>query len=284
MEGEAAEKKKKIKVKKTNLEFSSSRPMEWSKREIDSAFEAEVEMANTDRIVKETSDIRNELESYVYDIRDKIVSESQLAPFCSDGERNTLSDALEKTENWLYEDGFDAVKSVYADRLKALKQIGDPIQVRQSESAARPNAVSILQRNIEKYKNWLNAAAAEEKYAHITDEEKAKCHQKCDEISSWMYDMLDKQGTLSATSDPAVKVSEIHEKGKELTNVVSPIMHKRPPPPPKVEEKKKEEAATGQAPEVAQKNDGETSEAMDAEESKTQPTEKTEDPSPMEIE
>merc|ERR1712038_811049 len=70
-----AEKKKKI--KKTNLIFTESRPLEWTKSEMDSFNEKEVPMSNIDRIVKETADMRNELESYIYDMRDKIISESQ---------------------------------------------------------------------------------------------------------------------------------------------------------------------------------------------------------------
>lgn len=248
-EGEAkkeAEAKKK-KIKKTNLEFTIKRPLEWSKAEFDAAFEAEVDMANKDRVVKETSDMRNELESYIYHMRDSIISESQLAEYCTEKERNAFSAALESTENWLYEDGFDAVKSVYSEKLKSLKKMGDPVEFRKSEASERPVAISSLQRTIERYKNWLNASAGDEKYAHITDAEKQTCHEICDEISSWMYDMLDKQGSLPANVDPVFKASVVYSKSKELMDVVNPIMNK-PAPKPVVEEKKKEEETKGPEP------------------------------------
>merc|ERR1712238_438199 len=63
---------------------------------------------------------------------------------------------------------------------------------------------------------------------------------KSDEISSWMYEMLDKQGSKSITDDPVLTVSEITIKTKELTILINPIMHK-PKPKPKKEEKKVEE-------------------------------------------
>ena len=72
---EAAPKKK---TKKTNLEFSISRAVQWMKPEIDAAFEVEGSMSNADRIVQETSDKRNELESYLFDMRDKIYSYGSL--------------------------------------------------------------------------------------------------------------------------------------------------------------------------------------------------------------
>jgi len=261
---------KKKKIKKTNLEYTIVRPMEWTKAEFDAAFEAEVEMDNHDRVVKETSDMRNELESYIYSMRDKIISQSHLAPYCTDDERTSFSDNLEKTENWLYEDGFDAVKSVYAQKLQELKQFGDPMQSRFYQAQHRPNAISVLQRSIEKYKNWLNSAASEEKYAHITDEEKLKCHSKCDEISSWMYDMLDKQGSAPLYTDPVFTIAQIQQKNKELTNVITPIMTKpapkpKPAPAPAAEEKKKESAEPMATDEKEKKNE---SESMDTDSEK----------------
>lgn len=201
-------------------------------------------MANADRIVKETADMRNELESYVYDMRDKIISESSLKSYCTSSEATSFSSALEKCETWLYEDGFDAAKKVYAEKLAGLKKYGDKIEWRMRESQTRPTAFASLKSTVEKYTNWLNASVGDEKYAHITDEERAKCHTKCDETSGWMYEMLDKQGGVAVDADPVVTTAQINTRNKELSNAVSPIMHKPVPKPkvePKSEPEKKEE-------------------------------------------
>jgi len=276
-EGEAKEEEgkddnaeKKKKVTKTNLEYTVTRPLEWTKDEINKFHEAEVEMANQDRIVRETADMRNELESYIYDMRDKIVSESQLANYATDAERDGFTKKNEEIENWLYEDGFDATKSVYAAKLEELKKLGGPIEKRASEAVARPNAIAAVQKNIEKYKTWLSQAQGNEDYSHITDEEFNKCHSKCDEISSWVYDMLDKQGSLAASVDPAFTVSDVNFKSTTLTNICGPIMHKpKPKPPPSVptptpEEKPKEENGEPMDTEEPAKEDGE--EKMDTSE------------------
>jgi len=264
-----AEKKKKI--KKTNLIFTESRPLEWTKSEMDSFNEKEVSMANIDRIVKETADMRNELESYIYDMRDKIISESQLAPYGTDEEKKILGDLLEKTENWLYEDGFDAKKSVYADKLGELRKLGDPLQMREGEAKARPNAMSVLQRTVEKYQTWVNTSSADEQYSHITEEEWTKVREVCDSTSSWMYEAMDKQGSLSPSDNPVVTVAEINGKSNEITKTASPIMHK-PKPKPKVEEKTEEKPAADTPAE-------EKTEPMDTDEKAT--TEGEEKPVPM---
>lgn len=238
-EEDAPKPEKKKKIKKTNLEFSESRPMEWTRAETEKAFEKEVAMANADRVVKETGEMRNELETYIYDLRDKIISENQLAPFGTEEEKNTFSSALENSENWLYEEGFDAVKSVYSEKLEALKKMGNPIESRQYEANGRPNAISALQRTVEKYTNWVNTSQGEAEFEHITQEEFTKCREACDSTASWMYEIMDKQGALAQNQDPAVTIMELNGKTYELTKLVNPIMHK-PKPKPKPEEKKEE--------------------------------------------
>lgn len=257
-EGKKEEKKeeKKKKIKKTNLEFTISRPMEMTTAEFEAAVEAENSMASIDRVVKATADTRNELESYIYDMRDRIISENHLKPYSNADEASKFSSLLEKLENWLYEEGFDATIDVYAEKLSELKKIGDPIESRKKESEARPNAIAYLQKTLEHYKNWLNASSSDDKFAHVTDEERSKGHTKCDEASSWMYEMLDKQGSLSATEDPAFTVSQVNAMVKEVSYVINPIMNKpKPKPKPKTDPQP--------SPEAEKKEESEGAEPMD---------------------
>jgi len=83
--------------------------MEWTKSE----FEAEVEMKNHDRIVRETSVMRKELKSYIYGIRNKIISASHVVHYYTDCEQISFSTIIGNTKNWLHENEFNA-KSIYA--------------------------------------------------------------------------------------------------------------------------------------------------------------------------
>jgi heat shock protein 4 len=241
-EGKDENGEKKKKVKRTNLDFSVVKPLDWSKAEVDKFHEIEVAMNNRDRVVQETSDMRNELESYIYNMRDKILSDSHLGRYATQKEKDAFSSKNDEVESWLYEDGFDASKSVYAAKLDELKKLGEPIQRRASEAEARPGAVAALQKSVEQQKTWLNDAQASDDYKHITDDEFSTCYAKCDEVSSWLYEMIDKQGALSPDADPAFTVFEVNAKSKELTNTLNPIMRK-PKPKAAPEEKPKEPAA-----------------------------------------
>jgi len=237
-EGEVPPEKKK-KYKRTNLEYTESKPLYWTDAEISKFTETETAMRNTDRIVQETSDMRNGLESYIYDMRDKISMDSSLGAYATQAEKDEFMKKNEETENWLYEDGFDANKDLLSQKLVELKAIGDLVEKRSMEAAARPIAVASLQKNVEKYKKWLADAQANDKFAHITEEEFGTCHKKCDEVSNWLYEMLDRQGSLTQNVDPSFTAAEVNEKNKGMSNVCSPIVYK-PAPKPKVEPPKEE--------------------------------------------
>merc|ERR1712224_576632 len=173
------------------------------------------------------------------DMRDKITMESSLGAYATQAEKDEFVKKNEDTENWLYEDGFDAKKDVLAAKLSELKTLGGPVEKRATEAAARPIAIASLQKNVEKYKKWLADAQGNDNFSHITEEEFSTCHKKCDEVSNWLYEMLDKQGSLAQNVDPAFYASEVNEKNKGMSNVCSPIVHK-PKPKPKVESPKEE--------------------------------------------
>jgi heat shock 70kDa protein 4 len=241
---EVAEKKKK--VKKTNLDFTVSRPLEWTRDEIFRANEIEVSMANTDRVVRETSNMRNELESYIYDMRDKVASDSHLGLYGTDSEKSAFASLSEQTENWLYEEGFNATKSTYAEKLDSLRKMGQPMEVRQVQASGRAAAVSALQANLDIYKKWVNESQTLSNYAHITDEERLTVDKKCDEISGWMYEMLDRQGNCAPHEDAVLTVQDLDSKNRSLTETCGTIMKKPIPPPapaPKEDEAKEDEAA-----------------------------------------
>jgi heat shock 70kDa protein 4 len=238
--GETAEAKKKI--KKTNLEFTTIRPLDWSADEIVKANEIEVAMANADRIVRETSDMRNELESYIYDMRDKISSDSMLGLYGTDAEKAAFVAKNEAMENWLYEDGFDAKKSAFAEKLAELKALGGPIEKRQTEALGRAAAVSKLQATLELFNNWANESQVNDIYAHITDEERTKVRNWCDTTSGWMYEKLDQQGGLTPQQDAVLTIADLESKNQFLNVNCGPIMRKpvpkkaAEPPPAKTEE------------------------------------------------
>jgi len=96
----------------------------------DAASERENQMFMEDKLVQDTEHVKNELESYIYEMRDKI--DTVYADFASDEEKEKLKEKCQQTEDWLYydEEGEDATKAVYTAKLEDLRAIAGPIRQR----------------------------------------------------------------------------------------------------------------------------------------------------------
>merc|ERR1719181_2611150 len=91
--------------------------------------------------------------------------------------------------------------SKYVEKLGELQKLSQPITERKFESTARPAAVDELRKEVEDYKKWANTQ--EEKYAHISEADRAKVKAACKDAEGWVYDMLEKQGEPPAEEKAA---------------------------------------------------------------------------------
>ncbi|CAM9415568.1 unnamed protein product [Choristocarpus tenellus] len=224
---EPALKKKKPVFSKVALKVDQQTAA-WSKEKIDAAVLEEAQMANQDRILKETADKRNELESYIYGMRDRLVDllQSYVEPEEAEDFKAKLTDA----EDWLYSDeGFDSSKSVYAGKLAELTALGLPIESRLYEANNRQSCVTDIQGAVEVYTKFVNST--DEAYAHIEDEERAKMRAACSSAEKWLFDKLEQQASLPASKNPAVTCEEIKAHAKDLHAICRPIMKKPKPKP-----------------------------------------------------
>jgi len=247
-----------------------------SKKAMDDCIELEAQLQQADRIIIETGEKRNELESFIYAMRDEIIGE--LRPFVSDADKGAFEDALNGAEEWLYNgDGYDTTKSKYVEKLGELQKLSQPITERKFESTARPAAVDELRKEVEDYKKWANTQ--EEKYAHISEADRAKVKAACKDAEGWVYDMLEKQGDVLPTAPPAFRAADVAAKKKALIGACKPIKTQAPPPPPAPEKKEEppaeEKAADGdaKAPEGKDADEGKDGEAkpMETDEKPSEP-------------
>ncbi|KAH7031002.1 hsp70-like protein [Microdochium trichocladiopsis] len=90
--------------------------------------EKESSMVMEDKLVADTEEKKNELETYIYDMRNKL--DEQFADLASDDEKDALRSKLTETEDWLYEDGEDATKAVYISKMDEIRAMAGPISQR----------------------------------------------------------------------------------------------------------------------------------------------------------
>lgn len=234
-------KKPKVKTKTVELPIDNNLHWQLSSDVLNTFVENEGKMIMQDKLEKERNDAKNNVEEYVYDMRDKV--HGALEKFVSEADRDAFSLKLEDTENWLYEDGEDQQKQVYIDKLAELKKLGQPIHNRYLEAEERPKAFEELGRQIQLYMKIIEAyKTKDEQYDHLDELEVTRVEKQVNDAMIWMNSKMNQQNNQDLTLDPVVKVAEIQAKTKELYSACNPVVSK---PKPKVEPPKEEKTENG---------------------------------------
>lgn len=245
---EDAENKTKSGTKKKKKEIDlpiTPRVPGATKPEMNQLIEEELAMITQDRKEKERSDAKNAVEEYVYAMRDKLNGDYE--KFAEAKVREDFLGQLHSTENWLYEEGFFQEKNVYVDRLKNLKNIGDPIQNRYTEAEHRPGLMNEMMKTIQRFDEAIQVfyTKSSDKYAHIDQSEIEKAKKILDEKMKWYDQTANLFTSLELHKDPKVLCKEIKQQRETLEKDCLAILNK---PKPKVEPPKEPEPAKQQAP------------------------------------
>ncbi|CAE7028162.1 Heat shock protein Hsp88 [Pyrenophora teres f. teres] len=152
------------------------------------AAERENSMIMEDKLVADTENEKNNLESFIYELKDKILD--VYAEFASDDEKARLNAKLEAIEEWLYDEGDDASKAQYVSKKEDIRSIAGPIIQRyndkiegerqaamekhQKEHAAKQAELERAKREAETRKQAEAPPAEDSKDTEMTDAEGQK--------------------------------------------------------------------------------------------------------------
>jgi len=207
---------------------------------IDAFKNDEYEMSVQDRQIRELQEKKNDLEAYIYTMRDR-VSSGNLQDYISQADKDKFLPMLEEMENWLYEEEAEtANKSTFVSKLAELQKFGDPAAERLREEEERPDAYKALEQVLTEYTNL--AASQDAAYEHIDAEARGKVKACVDEVAAWFSGMKSTQEAAAKTDTPACTCKEIYTKRDHVTYTCRPIMNKPKPKPPA-----KEPSAAGAA-------------------------------------
>ena len=179
--------------------------------------------------------------------------DTRYAAYAQPQEKESLLKLLQESEDWLYSDeGDDATKSAYVERLDAAKKIGDPISARYIETENRSGAAAQLREALNLYGS--QAASEDEKYAHIDAKDKQSIIEKVATIQKWLDDSIAKQSERPKNVDPVFTCAEALKKRDEITYFALPILNR--PKPKKTESASGTETPkSGQEPEPTPQSD-----------------------------
>lgn len=231
----SAEKKTKKVTRYTDLPIEADCVKQLSKRQLTDFQEREANMVLQETREHERCLARNTVEEYVYEMRDKL--SGLLETFVSDEERDSFSQLLTATEDWIYGDGENLAKQAYVDKLAELRGPGDRFMRRAREAEDRPKAVDALGHALQHARKAVDAwRGGDEALAHLTEDEIKRVSDSIDEKQQWLITQQNEQSRLSASQDPCLTAADIRSQQSALESVVGPILNKPKPKPPKVEE------------------------------------------------
>eukprot|EP00596_Hydrurales_sp_CCMP1899_P006786 CAMPEP_0119049910 /NCGR_PEP_ID=MMETSP1177-20130426/67155_1 /TAXON_ID=2985 /ORGANISM="Ochromonas sp, Strain CCMP1899" /LENGTH=686 /DNA_ID=CAMNT_0007027707 /DNA_START=174 /DNA_END=2231 /DNA_ORIENTATION=- len=138
-------------------------------------------METADNYIIETADKRNELETYLYSMRDKLDAELKL--YSSSNEKEKLKNLMNEAEGWLYGAGFDSTKQQYKGKIDGLKVLSDPIESRLSEDQQRGPLIETLEKSIDSCRKF--ADSRDPLNSHITDSERKQLRDAATKSRTW---------------------------------------------------------------------------------------------------
>jgi heat shock protein 4 len=205
----------------------------------------EADMDASDMLIVRTKEVRNELESFVYDNRSR-VADGDLKEFVTVENGAKFVSQANEIEEWLYNDGSDAVVADYQSRLDTLKVIGAAAIQRQRTSEELP----FEHKQFEAKMKPLKLSALAKVHApveHITEEELNVVIAKCDAALEWAATKINEYTAQPKHEDAKIATANFGAKFLECEIAVKTVIYKKAPANPQEEAQPKEEAKKEEA-------------------------------------
>merc|ERR1712151_963485 len=220
--------KKKRRIKRTDISVVASGRPGLDDATLQKRQDEETAMQVEMRDIIETDERRNDLESYIFSMRDKTSSSGEYGEFISDADREKFSSELMKAEDWLY-DTVDASKLQFIDKLSELKSTGNVVACRFKEAGMRSDWIEAVAGTIRNYRLALENGG--EKYGHIAPEKLESISTACTDLENWLTTMKSKQEKTPKYEKPPLLCADMERKNQELAKMADEIL-KEPKPAP----------------------------------------------------
>lgn len=222
------------KTLKVETDYSATRPRKWSPAQIAEARTRRYALKEADDLKKATEAALNELEGYIYKVKNTIADqEEELKAVSTEEQRQEVIDMANAAEEWLYDEGRGQTIAVYIARQKDIKSMADAIFKRAKEVPLRKSAVDKARKLLSSV--TAKVATWEEKMPHITPEEKEKLLAAVQKVEEWISEKLELQDAASPYEKPVFESSEVTLQLKPVSAIFEKLLAKPKPAPPVVD-------------------------------------------------
>mmetsp|Transcript_23165 Transcript_23165/g.34484 ORF Transcript_23165/g.34484 Transcript_23165/m.34484 type:complete len:958 (-) Transcript_23165:52-2925(-) len=230
------------------------------------------ELARLDKERMMLEEVRNNYESYIYHIKNKLIDDEEaIGAVTTQEQRDELQKSAEDAEEWMYDDGYDASLETYKNKYAELTEPAEKVFFRVKEVSARVEAMSALKEKLDKVvalmKKW------ETTMPQVTEDERNAVIEKVEDVRKWISEKEEAQAANDPTTDPVFTSEEVPLQTKDIQAVVSKLS-RRPKPAPKKEKKEEKKNETDSSED--KKEDEKEPESDDKKEASSEEKESTE--------
>eukprot|EP01088_Endostelium_zonatum_P002145 TRINITY_DN1259_c0_g1_i1.p1 TRINITY_DN1259_c0_g1~~TRINITY_DN1259_c0_g1_i1.p1 ORF type:complete len:771 (-),score=300.34 TRINITY_DN1259_c0_g1_i1:46-2358(-) len=165
------------KVVKTELKIDPRvpglAPLEINKLQLE-----EEKRVKADAEVYETAELKNTVESYIYETRNSLEKYGELDEHSSDAEKEAIRKVLEQVKEWLYGEGEYGTKEQYQGKMAEMKKVTGPVEDRRKEQLRKEEEERKRIEDEKKKAEQEKKRKAEEEKKKKADEEKERKRQE----------------------------------------------------------------------------------------------------------
>ncbi|EJU00266.1 actin-like ATPase domain-containing protein [Dacryopinax primogenitus] len=184
---------------------------------------------------------RNQLESYIYKLRDVLLSDAETVfiVYSSEAERAALRSVLEEVTGWMHEAAETAELVLLREKRAALEAAEQPIQSRVKEAQEWPQHLSDLQRALTAGRIFLTGAFESrtsddpENPPLHSDEELENVKTILEDTEHWLQEALVANKNRAKHIDATIKTWEMRSRGILLQDAVTKLTRRKAPKKPK---------------------------------------------------
>jgi len=214
--------------------FDQLSPSKWTQNQITESKNRLEELQLADKLRKAREAALNELEGYIYQIKNRILDEEDsLKSISTEQQRQDAIDLANQIEEWLYDEGRNENVEMYKKKQKELETVAESIFHRLKEATARTVAIEKVKKSLETLK--ANVNAWEEKLPHITSEERETIFGLAKKVDDWIEEKAELQEKHSPFEKPIFESTDVLKQLKPVTIAYDKLLKKPKPSPPVVE-------------------------------------------------
>jgi len=201
----------------------------------------EADMVKRDNVIMETNRARNDLESLIYNCKDKLNTE--WSSFITPEESKLISQRQVEVQAWM-DSHSSSGKDGYLQKVNELSDLVTPVTDRQRNHAQFADSIVYFLNKIQQYSNESTEVEKNtEKYGHLTSEDKTNYISNLQKARAYYDELNAKLATADKRKDVPVLGETVYRYCNKMEDDLCRILNK---PRPKEEPKKMDEEKTSQ--------------------------------------